>query len=174
LKLKTIIIWVKDNWSAGDLEGSFGNQYEQILFLSKGRHKIRGKRWSNVWEFPRVPAKQLLHPAQKPTALLRRAIEASSDVGYDVVDPFCGSGSTGVAARECGRGFLMCDMDEKMARSSRVRLGLPVGERVQKQEDVFSYQYNIPNPEDWGIHPEEIRWLYEELKKNKGELNVLQ
>lgn len=49
LKLKTVIVWVKDNWSAGDLEGSFGNKYEQLLFLTKGRHKIRGKRWSNVW-----------------------------------------------------------------------------------------------------------------------------
>src|SRR2546429_3248377 len=38
LKLKTAIVWVKDNWSAGDLTGSFGSQYEQVLFITKGRH----------------------------------------------------------------------------------------------------------------------------------------
>jgi hypothetical protein len=37
LKLKTAIAWVKDNWSAGDLTGSFGNQYEQIGAAGSGR-----------------------------------------------------------------------------------------------------------------------------------------
>lgn len=161
LKMKTVIVWVKDNWSAGDLSGCFGNQYEQIVFLTKGRHILRGKRWSNVWEFPRVPSKRLLHPAQKPVDLLRRAIEASSDAGDVVVDPFCGSGSTGEAAKQCGRDFLLCDMDEGMVRISRKRLGLAVTEEVKPE--IPPYKPVLPAPEEWGLHPEELRRLYDEM-----------
>jgi DNA modification methylase len=82
------LIWKKDNWSSGDLTGNFGNQYEIIMFLIKGRHQLRGHRFANVWEFPRIPAKRLRMPAEKPVALYHRAILASSDLGDLIVDPF--------------------------------------------------------------------------------------
>lgn len=163
LTLKTIIVWVKNNWSAGDLDGNFGNQYEQILFIVKGRHLRRGHRWSNVWHFDRVPVTQMLCPTQKPVDLLRRAIESSSDPGDLIVDPFAGSGSTGEAASLAGRKYLLGDIDPKMTNITRKRLGLPYKE---EQEAQIDYILQLPAPEDWGIHPEELRFLCDELQGN--------
>lgn len=166
LKLKTIIAWVKDNWSAGDLTGSFGNQYECIIFAVKGRHKLRGKRWSNVWEFPRIPAKRLLHPAQKPTPLLIRAIESSSDEGDVVVDPFCGSGSTGEAAQQSGRGYVLGDIDKDMVRISRVRLGLIAEEQTTATFPAPTLSLPEQSPLEWGLHPEDLRALKDQFSNS--------
>jgi site-specific DNA-methyltransferase (adenine-specific) len=136
---------VKDNHSAGDLTGNFGYQYEMLLFITKGRHRIRGKRYSNVWQFSRVPSKKLLHPAEKPVGLVRRAIEASSDEGQLVIDPFCGSGTTGVAAVMEGRRFLGIELDAEgeghadVARE-RIRSAFLVGPRSTKRSFVRDSQ----------------------------------
>jgi DNA modification methylase len=165
LTLKTKIVWVKNNWSAGDLEGSFGNQYEEILFIVKGRHKLRGKRWPNVWKFDRVPSTQMLCPTQKPTSLLMRAIKSSSDRGDLVVDPFAGSGSTGEAAHKTKRNYILGDIDPKMVNIARNRLGLPLLDLGDDMPQV-EYLFEPPKPEDWGIHPEELRFIYDELASN--------
>jgi len=168
LKLKTIIAWVKDNWSAGDLTGSFGNQYEQILFITKGRHLLRGKRWSNVWNFPRVPATHMLHPTQKPVELLERAIRASSDVSDTVLDCFCGSGSTGEACVQNNRPYLLCDIDKRMVAITRKRLGLPVDE--DGNESVTLLAPELPMPEEWGMHPDDVADLAARLRENATSL----
>lgn len=166
LTLKTKIVWVKNNWSAGDLKGSFGNQYEEILFIVKGRHKLRGKRWSNVWKFDRVPPTQMLCPTQKPVPLLRRAILASSDKDDLVVDPFAGSGSTGEAAKNAGRNFLMGDIDPKMVNIARKRLNLLLLEGPDAASPQGEYLFEPPRPEDWGIHPEELHFIFNALTAN--------
>lgn len=124
LTLRNVIIWVKNNWTAGDLEGNFGYQYEMILFITKGRHKLRGYRYSNVWTFDRVPPERLVHPTQKPTKLIMRAIKASTDLWAWVVDPYCGSGSSGLACQETDRVFTLCDISERYVDLSKERLGV--------------------------------------------------
>lgn len=164
LKLKNCIIWEKDNWSAGDLTGNFGNQYEVLLFITKGNHKIRGKRWSNIWEFPRIPAKKLRVAAEKPIGLLERAIIASSDPGDVVVDPYCGSGSTGEAAQRCGRRFLLGDIDDTMVEMSSARVGLPYSRKERKCVVIPAcpiMQVIPPEPHLWGVHPEDLAHILE-------------
>lgn len=166
-KIKTKIVWMKNNWSSGDLTGSFGNQYEEMLFLTKDKHKIRGKRWSNIWQFPRIPAKQLLHPAQKPVELLERAVLASSDEGDIVLDPFCGSGSTGVAVIQNNRRYILSDIDKTSVEISKMRLGLTENSSQsipEKKDCLTSYIFNHPDPLEWGLHPEELSFLVNELK----------
>ena len=51
--LRNMIVWDKGNWSAGDLKGSFGNQYEIIFLGTKGKWKYKGKRESDIWSIPR-------------------------------------------------------------------------------------------------------------------------
>lgn len=160
LVLKNAIIWKKDNWSSGDLTGNFGNQYEIAMFITKGRHKLRGHRWPNVWDFPRIPAKKLRMPAEKPVGLYERAIMSSSDPDNLVVDPFCGSGTMAEAAILTGRRFLCCDLDPKMVAMARTRVGLPL------LPDVSSMPRTVPpcpvfnvRPPDislWGLHPEDL------------------
>ena len=62
------------------------------------------------------------YPTQKPLALLRRIIAASSNEGDLVLDPFCGSGTTCVAAQEMGRDWIGIDMSEEAVALARTRL----------------------------------------------------
>ena len=109
LTLKTPIFWDKGNHTSGDLEGDFGAQVEIFIFAHKGRQKLRGARQPNLWRVARDPAGE--HPTPKPVSLMERMILCSSDVGAAVIDPFCGSGSTGVAAVKSGRKFTGIEID---------------------------------------------------------------
>jgi len=51
------------------------------------------------------------YPTEKPVELLKELISQSTRAGETVIDPFCGSGSRGRAARELGRRGLLCDID---------------------------------------------------------------
>lgn len=67
----------------------------------------------NVWRIPCLqPASQerLGYPTQKPLALLRRVIEASTDPGMTVLDPFCGCGTTVEAAQHLEREWIGIDV----------------------------------------------------------------
>lgn len=159
LALKNTIIWKKDNWSSGDLTGNFGFQYEMIMFLVKGRHQIRGKRWPNVWDFPRVTSTKLRMPAEKPVGIYERAIVASSDVGDLIVDTFGGSGTAAEAAINTERRFLVCDVDKKMVAMSRRRVGLSmVDDGTQSRPMSVCPIFNVipPDPSLWGLHPEDL------------------
>lgn len=160
LALKNAIIWKKDNWSSGDLTGNFGFQHEILMFLTKGRHQLRGRRWPNIWEFARVPAKRLRMPAEKPLGIYERAIESSTDPGDLIVDSFGGSGTAAEAAIRTGRRFLVSDIDKNMVRIARERVGLPVDSnqgQLSRPVPACPVFNVIPaSPGLWGVHPEDV------------------
>src|SRR5690606_704449 len=90
-----------------------------------------------IWSIP-TPSKQEKalgrHPTQKPLALLDRILRASSDRGGVVLDPFCGSGPTGVAAAALGRRFIGIDADETYVELARRRIHARLAE--ERDEDV--------------------------------------
>ena len=120
--LKNIVIWDKQRNGMGDPSTTFGYSYEFIIFASKGQPKIRGKRISDVWQFPRVSPKDQVHQNQKPTDLLKQAIEKSSDPGSVVFDGFMGSGSTGVACMITDRKFIGIELESDYFDISRQRI----------------------------------------------------
>jgi site-specific DNA-methyltransferase (adenine-specific) len=63
-----------------------------------------------------------VHPAQKPVKLMRALIELVTVPGQIVIDPFCGSGSTLLAAREAKRHFIGVDQDSGYCKIARARL----------------------------------------------------
>ncbi len=78
--------------------------------------KKRDKQMRSVWSIgtPKRHEKTLgKHPTQKPLELLDRIIAASSNYGDIVLDPFCGSGTTGVSALTQGRRFVGIDTSEE-------------------------------------------------------------
>ena len=78
--------------------------------------KKRGKQMRSLWalQTPKNGEKKYgRHPTQKPEALLERIILASSNVGDLVLDPFCGSATTGVAALRNGRKFIGIDLSKE-------------------------------------------------------------
>lgn len=62
------------------------------------------------------------HPTQKPEYLLERIVLASTEEGQVILDPFCGSGTTGVAAVRFGRGFIGIDINKEFLEISKKRL----------------------------------------------------
>lgn len=111
--LKNIIIWVKNNHTAGDLEAQYAKKYEMILYANKGRCKINGKRITDVWYFDKVVGKNQVHQNEKPLDLMQEIVLKSSNPGDIVFDPFAGSGTTLFAAKSQGRKYLGYEIDEK-------------------------------------------------------------
>lgn len=107
--IKNMIVWVKNNWSAGDLTGNVGNQHELIIFAARGGFKINGFRHPNVWNFDRVPPKR--HPTEKPVEMIERGITMCTEPSGSVLDPFLGSGTTLEAARRTGRSCYGCEIE---------------------------------------------------------------
>lgn len=87
--------------------------------------KAPGKQMRTVWSIP-TPGKNEKefgrHPTQKPLALLERIIAACTDADALVLDPFMGSGTTGVAALRHGRGFIGIERDEQYFAVARARI----------------------------------------------------
>ncbi len=78
--------------------------------------KRKDKQMRSVWAIntPKNGEKKYgKHPTQKPEALLKRIILSSSNEGDTVLDPFCGSGTTGVMALRYNRKFIGIDLEKK-------------------------------------------------------------
>ena len=79
----------------------------------------------SIWDdLPFRPGKDESEPfvTQKPLALLERVVKMSSNPGDIVLDPFCGSGTTMVAAQRCGRRWIGCDTYEEAYSITLLRL----------------------------------------------------
>ena len=111
-KIKNMIIWIKNNHTAGDLKGAFGRKYEIIFLVVKGVNHFNGKRLTDVWEFDRVSGKKQLHQNQKPLDLIKQCIEKHSDDGDLVFDGFVGSGTTAIACKELNRNYIGFELDK--------------------------------------------------------------
>lgn len=119
-----ILIWQKDGPGMGDLDAAWGMAHEFILYYKKGR-RLRSSgvtRRSGVLHVPQLRPSDLIHPHEKPPALLEQLIRWSTDEGDWLVDPFGGSASLARAARNVDRNCVCIELDEENARRSRERL----------------------------------------------------
>ena len=137
LTIRNWIVWDKGQHGGGDIVGAYAPQHEFILFASKGKHELRGPRLPDVIRVMKVHPSRLVHPYEKPVALLQKFITASTDVGGWVCDPFCGSGPTLYGAKELGRHYIGCDVDPFAIGLTETRL---TGARV------FEAQTNPTKP----------------------------
>jgi len=108
--LRNEIIWDKGNWTAGDLEGSFGNKYEVVFLGAKGNWKYRGNRIHDIWSIPRVGTNRI-HSTEKPVDLYKQCIEVATDEGDWILDPYGGSGASVIAALELNRNIIAYEID---------------------------------------------------------------
>ena len=132
-RLLNDIVWEKPNPPPNLGCRTFTHSTEIILWASKAkkgsRHKYTfnyaemrrengGKQMKTVWRLtaPGRDEKRFgKHPTQKPLALIDRCLRASTNPGDIVLDPFAGSGSTGVAALSLGRRFIGIELDAGFA-----------------------------------------------------------
>lgn len=121
-KIKNMIIWVKNNHTAGDLKAQFGKKYEIVFLVNKGRALFNGKRLTDVWEFDRVSGNAQLHQNQKPLELIEQCVIKHSNVGDVVFDGFMGSGTTAIACIRTGRNYIGFEIDEEYYKIAEQRI----------------------------------------------------
>lgn len=106
------LVWAKNISGQVNHPGSrWGSSYEVCFFCRKGDRALLKQGGSNVLKYDVVPSGKKIHPTEKPVALLRQLIEASTVVGESVLDMFGGSGSTAEAAIQTGRNFIIIEKD---------------------------------------------------------------
>jgi site-specific DNA-methyltransferase (adenine-specific) len=87
----------------------------------------KGRQMRSIWSIPFTPSLEKAcgrHPTQKPIELLKRIILSSSDKGDLILDPFNGSGTTGVVATQFNRRYVGIDMEEEYLNLTIKRLQL--------------------------------------------------
>ncbi len=111
------LVWVKSHCSR---EGYTRSHHEVGFLLAKGRPAKPATAVSDVlpWQYTH----NTLHPDQKPVVAIAPLIEAFSNPGHIVLDPFAGSGTTGAAARVCGRRFILIESVPRYSQTARDRL----------------------------------------------------
>ncbi len=100
-------------WAARDARSRYHFDYQAM------KAENAGKQMRSLWSIlpPRKAEKRFgKHPTQKPLALLDRILRAASRPGDLVLDPFNGSGTTGVAAALLGRRYIGIDLDDRYLR----------------------------------------------------------
>jgi len=96
---------------------------------------------SDVWfDIHRIKHKRDrdAHPCQLPEKLMERIIRLTTNQGDLVLDPFCGSGTTAIAAAKLGRHFVMVDSDPKYVEITRAKLAA-----MKEHADMFG-EYTVP------------------------------
>ncbi len=102
--------------------------YEAITMMHpRGRKRWNGGGSAGVWAHAVVQNRyghpwSRVHPAQKPIGLMLDLVRLFSDPGDTILDPYCGSGTTGVAAVRLGRHFVGVERDPAHADVARERL----------------------------------------------------
>jgi modification methylase len=111
-------------WCAADRDARYTFNYEAMKALNDEL------QMRSDWLIPICAGPERLkdeygkkaHPTQKPEALLHRVIVASSRPGDLVLDPFCGTGTTGAVAKRLGRRFIGIERDPNYAALARTRI----------------------------------------------------
>ena len=80
-----------------------------------------GKQMRNMWQI-NAQRHKTKHPTEKPEILLERIIAIGSKKGARILDPFMGSGTTGVVAKALGRKFLGIEMDKQYFADAQERI----------------------------------------------------
>jgi site-specific DNA-methyltransferase (adenine-specific) len=151
-KVLNVITWQKTNPPANISCRFFTYSTEFVIWARKSKkvpHKFNyelmksindNRQMTDVWRLPAIGTWEKTcgkHPTQKPLRLLVRLILASTDKNDWVFDPFCGSGTTGIAANLCGRRFAGIEQEQdfcEMAQARRQEI-----ENVEKYRKLSSH-----------------------------------
>lgn len=148
-QINNVIVWQKTNampnmtrrvfthstefivWAVKGKRWTFN--YDQLKRLNPERQRDGAlKQMRDVWALPLVQGRERLkgkdgraaHPTQKPEEMLKRIIIASSNKGDIVLDPFLGSGTTAVVAKQLDRHWIGIEKSKKYISMARKRLNL--------------------------------------------------
>ncbi len=106
-------------------------------FLDEMDGQVVGNVWDDIPSLSSSHSERLGYPTQKPLALLERIINASSNEGDVVLDPFCGCGTTITAAQKLNRNWIGIDITHLAVNLMRTRLIDTFGEKIRETFKVI-------------------------------------
>ncbi len=126
-KMQGLHLWQKTNPPPSVRLRDYRSNVEYLIYATASDdytlNWLGQDRMKKCRDFPICAGKERLdHPTQKPVRLLKEYIEASTNVGGLVLDPFAGVGSTGAAASELNRRYLLIERDDHYYRQTCIRL----------------------------------------------------
>ncbi|MBS8262760.1 DNA methylase N-4 [Roseibium polysiphoniae] len=175
-ELKNLCVWNKTNGGMGSF---YRSKHELVFVFKKGTAPHinnfglgeNGRYRSNVWDYPGISSlgasrndDLAMHPTVKPVALIADAIRDCSKRGDVVLDVFGGSGSTLIAADQCGRIARLIEIDPLYCDTIIRRFERVTGEQVRLAEtdaffaDVLHSRLKAPDlnlPSDTGAPTEQ-------------------
>ena len=129
MRFQNLVVWDKGHIGLGV---GFRAQHEHILHFTVGSPKYHHLGTPNIIRADRISASEREHQTQKPVGLLRKLARVVSPNGGVVVDPFMGSGSTGVACHEQGMRFIGIERAEEHFNIACERI-----ENAHRQQKLF-------------------------------------
>lgn len=114
-------------WARKDKKSKHYFDYQKMKHWDQTKDMIKneGKQMRSVWSIPltsKEEKKHGKHPTQKPEELLRRVVLSSTKENDLILDPFCGSGTTGVIAKKYNRKFVGIDKEQGFLEIAKNRL----------------------------------------------------
>ena len=136
--IKDVVVWDKVNSQPSMQSGVLNQQSELLLVMGdnpisrqfSSANFERGTL-SDVWEIKKERSAASGHGATFPTALVRKILSNFSKEGDLVYDPFAGSGTTCVVAKEIGRNYIGSELSEKYEQIAKERLGNAIDKFIE-------------------------------------------
>jgi site-specific DNA-methyltransferase (adenine-specific) len=128
--IRNLIVWDKVHFGVGN---DYRYQHELIVLATQGEEgaEVKHHDKANVLSHKKIYNGQ--HPTEKPVSLIVDFIEMSTNENDTILDPFMGSGTTGVACVQTGRNFIGIEIDkgyydiaEKRIKEAQMQLRMPI------------------------------------------------
>ncbi len=162
-RLLNQVVWQKPNPPPNLGCRCFTHSHETLLWASKGTasrhhfeyHRMKatngGKQMKDVWRFMAAGKLEKVHgghPTQKPTELVLRCLRASMPNGGTVLDPFMGSGTTGVAAAMLPAQrwkFIGIEREQEWVDVASKRIRAEMGSSHPDREELSATSEDVPD-----------------------------
>jgi len=123
------IVWEKPNSSPMNGEKFYLNSIEMAVFGRKSKSYFKPKCKRNIFVYPTVSNKDRIHPTQKPLKLFAELVEDCTKVDDIILDPFAGSGTTGIVGCRKKRQVYLIERDLVYCKKIKKRLELETQNR---------------------------------------------
>lgn len=119
--IESLLVWDK-KWIGPGGQRGLRPSYEMVALFTNQEFSIDDRGIPDIKAFMWASHKPTGHPAEKPVPLMKWLMEISNTEGATILDPFMGSGTTGVACMQTGRNFIGIEIDERYFKIAEKRI----------------------------------------------------
>ena len=131
-KAQSQVIWDRGIHGLGDLKRQYAPMHDNALFATLSGYEFPRHRPKSIYRVDRLSADKLVHPTQKPVSLIKLIINDLTIKDAIILDPFAGSGTTGIAAIQTERQSILIEIDPTYFAIAQERIRV-----AQMQPNLF-------------------------------------